>query len=81
MRPLTLFGFQLALNLLWSCLFFGLENPGLAFGEIVLLWGAIAATMVTFWFRSRIAGLLFVPYLAWVTFAAVLNFTIWRLNT
>lgn len=78
--PLALFGFQLALNTLWSCLFFGLENPGLAFAEVLLLWVAIAATMVTFWFRSKVAGLLFAPYLAWVTFAAFLNFTIWRLN-
>lgn len=78
--PLILFGVQLGLNTLWSCLFFGLENPGLAFGEVLLLWIAIAGTMLTFWQRSRAAGLLFVPYLAWVTFAAVLNFTIWRLN-
>lgn len=78
--PLALFGVQLALNTLWSCLFFGLENPGLAFTEVLLLWVAIAATMVTFWFRSKVAGLLFVPYLAWVTFAAFLNFTVWRLN-
>ena len=78
--PLALFGVQLALNTLWSCLFFGLENPGFAFAEVLLLWVAIAVTMVTFWFRSKVAGLLFVPYLAWVTFAAFLNFTIWRLN-
>ena len=78
--PLTLFGVQLALNTLWSCLFFGLNNPGLAFVEVLLLWVAIAVTTVTFWFRSKVSGTLFVPYLAWVTFAAVLNFTIWRLN-
>ena len=78
--PLTLFGVQLALNMLWSCLFFGLKNPGLAFVDVLLLWAAIASTMVTFWARSKVAGLLFVPYLAWVTFAAILNLTIWRLN-
>jgi benzodiazapine receptor len=78
--PLILFGVQLALNVLWSCLFFGLQSPGLAFLEVLLLWAAIAATTVTFWERSMIAGILFVPYLAWVTFASVLNFTIWRLN-
>lgn len=78
--PLALFGVQLLLNVLWSCLFFGLQNPGLAFFEVLLLWAAIAATMATFWRRSVAAGLLFVPYLAWVTFASVLNFTIWRLN-
>ena len=77
---LTLFGLQLVMNLAWSCLFFGLQSPGAAFAEVVLLWAAIAATMAAFWFRSTVAGLLFVPYLAWVSFAAVLNFAIWRLN-
>jgi hypothetical protein len=77
--PLTLFGIQLVLNL-WSCIFFGLEIPGLAFAEVLLLWAAIAATMVTFWQNSMIAGLLFAPYLAWVSFASVLNYAIWRLN-
>ena len=78
--PLLLFAVQLILNTLWSCLFFGLTSPGLAFVEILLLWAAIAATTVSFWSRSKIAGALFLPYLAWVSFAAVLNFTIWRLN-
>ena len=78
--PLVLFAVQLVLNLAWSWLFFGFQNPGLAFVDIVLLWAAIAATMVAFWFRSAIAGILFVPYLAWVSFAAVLNFVVWRLN-
>jgi tryptophan-rich sensory protein len=78
--PLALFGVQLLLNVLWSCLFFGLQRPGLAFSEVLLLWASIAATMVLFWQRSTLAGMLFVPYLAWVSFASVLNFTIWRLN-
>ena len=78
--PLALFAVQLVLNLAWSWLFFVFENPGLAFVDIVLLWAAIATTMVAFWFRSAIAGILFVPYLAWVSFAAVLNFVVWRLN-
>jgi tryptophan-rich sensory protein len=78
--PLALFVVQLVLNVLWSCLFFGLQNPGLAFVEVLLLWVAIAATMVVFWFRSSVAGLLFLPYLAWVSFASVLNFAVWRLN-
>lgn len=78
--PLSLFGVQLALNVLWSWIFFGAENPSLAFTEILLLWAAIAATMPTFWYRSKLAGLLFAPYLAWVTFAAVLNYAIWQLN-
>lgn len=78
--PLALFGVQLFLNVLWSCIFFGLQNPGLAFVEVLLLWASIAATMVLFWLRSTVAGMLFVPYLAWVSFASVLNFVIWRLN-
>jgi len=80
-RPLTWFGVQLALNGLWSWIFFGLESPGWAFVELVLLWLAIAATTVEFWRRSRAAGILFLPYLAWATFAGSLNFAIWRLNT
>ena len=78
--PMTLFAVQLALNAAWSWLFFGLHNPGAAMIDILLLWVAIAATMVVFWRRSWLAGLLFVPYFAWVSFATVLNFAIWRLN-
>lgn len=78
--PLALFAIQLALNSLWSVLFFGLQNPGAAAVEIILLWAAILATMVTFWRRSRVAGGLLAPYLAWVSFAAVLNVAIWRMN-
>ena len=78
--PMTIFAVQLALNCAWSWLFFGWHSPGIAFVEIVLLWLAIATTVVIFWQRSLVAGLLLVPYLAWVSFAAVLNFTIWRLN-
>ncbi len=79
-RALTLFLVQWLLNALWTPLFFGLHWPGLAFAEIVLLWVAIVLTLVAFWRVKKTAGLLFVPYLAWVSFAAVLNFTIWRLN-
>jgi tryptophan-rich sensory protein len=78
--PLTLFAVQLTLNAAWSWLFFGLHSPGAAFVDVVLLWVAIVASMLAFLLRSSIAGLLFVPYLAWVSFAAVLNFAIWRLN-
>ena len=78
--PLSLFAIQLAINATWSWLFFGLHSPGAAFIDVVLLWVAILATMLSFWFRSTVAGILFVPYLAWVSFATVLNFTIWRLN-
>jgi translocator protein len=78
--PLTLFGIQLIFNAAWSWLFFGLHRPGAAFVDIVLLWLAIAATTVVFWRRSMPAGMLFAPYLIWVTFAAALNFAVWRLN-
>jgi len=79
-RPLALFLAQLALNAVWTPLFFGLHRPGVAFAEIVLLWLAIAATLVAFRPVSRAAAWLIAPYLAWVSFAAVLNGTLWRLN-
>lgn len=80
-RPaLVWFAVQLALNVGWSGLFFGLRMPGLAFVEILALWAAIAATLTTSWRTSRPAGILLVPYLLWVSFAVVLNFAIWRLN-
>ncbi len=71
---------QLVLNALWSWLFFAWHLGGIAFLEVVLLWLAIAATMVLFWRARPLAGLLLVPYLLWVAFAAVLNFTLWQLN-
>ncbi len=79
-RPLGLFLAQLALNALWTPLFFGLRQPGVAFAEILLLWLAILATLLAFRPVSRTAAWLLVPYLAWVSFAAVLNGTLWRLN-
>jgi benzodiazapine receptor len=78
--PLTIFAVQLALNGAWSWLFFALHSLGAAFVDVVLLWAAIVATTVVFWRRSAAAGLLLLPYLAWVSFAAVLNLAIWRLN-
>ncbi len=74
------FALQLTLNALWSPLFFGLRSPGAGLADIVLLWAAIAPTIVAFWKASRLAGMLLVPYWLWVTFAGALNFTIWRLN-
>ncbi|MCA9174760.1 MAG: tryptophan-rich sensory protein [Planctomycetales bacterium] len=79
-KPLVLFAVQLGLNVAWSWIFFGMHQLGLAFGEILVLWLAILATTVAFYRRSRIAGWLMAPYLAWVSFASVLNFTIWQLN-
>lgn len=80
-RPLALFVAQLVLNAAWTPLFFGLHRPGIAFAEIILLWLAIAATLVAFRPVSRAAAWLLAPYLAWVSFAAVLNGTLWRLNS
>jgi tryptophan-rich sensory protein len=71
---------QLGLNLLWSVLFFGLREVGAALVELVCLWTAIVVTLVLFWRRDKVAGALFVPYLAWVSFAGALNGAIWRLN-
>lgn len=74
------FGAQLLLNAGWSALFFGLRSPGWALVEICLLWLAILTTIVLFRSHSKTAALLLVPYLAWVSFAAVLNFGFWSMN-
>lgn len=79
-KALLFFAIQLALNALWSILFFGLRNPLLALIEIVLLWLMIYETYVKFGKINKIAGYLFVPYLLWVSFAMVLNASIWWLN-
>jgi tryptophan-rich sensory protein len=72
---------QLVLNGLWSWLFFGINNPLAAFIEILVLWLLILITLVLFWRIKPLAGMLLLPYLAWVGFASVLNFTLWRLNS
>ncbi|SCG44282.1 TspO/MBR family protein [Micromonospora halophytica] len=72
---------QLGLNAIWTPLFFGAGQYGLAFAEIVLMWLAIAVTVALFRRISRPAAALMLPYWAWVTFAAALNFSIWQLNT
>lgn len=74
------FGCQLALNTLWSIIFFGLQSPGMALIEIGCLWLAIAVTIRSFYRVSVGAAWLLVPYLAWVSFAAYLNYMIWMLN-
>ncbi|MEV0153311.1 TspO/MBR family protein [Micromonospora sp. NPDC050686] len=71
---------QLVLNAGWTPLFFGAGQYGLAFAEVVVLWLAIGLTVALFWRVSRPATLLMLPYWAWVTFAAALNFAVWRLN-
>ncbi len=77
---LTLFMVQLVLNVLWSWLFFGWRLGLPSVVEIVLLWASIAATIIVFWRIHRLAAALLLPYIAWVTFAAALNFTVWRMN-
>jgi len=79
-RPLALFLFQWLLNVLWTPLFFGMHRAGLAYIEIVALWCVLTATLGLFWRVKKTAGLLLVPYLVWVTFAAALNFTLWHMN-
>ncbi len=77
---LALFILQLALNALWSYLFFGAHKPMLAFFEIVVLWFVILFTLIGFWKVKPMAGVLLLPYLCWVAFAMALNFKLWRLN-
>jgi tryptophan-rich sensory protein len=77
---LALYLLQLILNGLWMPLFFGLKMPLLAFFEIVLLWSVILLTILSFARVSKPAVLLLLPYIAWTSFAAVLNFSLWLLN-
>lgn len=79
-QALNFFAIQLGLNALWSYLFFGLMNPMLAGIEIIVLWLFIYETYLKFSKINKIAGYLFLPYLAWVSFATVLNLSIWWLN-
>lgn len=71
---------QLVFNAAWSIIFFGFNLIGVALIDIGLLWLSIVAFMISAWEPSRIAALLFVPYLAWVSYAAVLNILLWQLN-
>ena len=79
-RALSLYFVQLALNAAWTPIFFGMNMPGLAFAEIVLLFAAIIATALAFHGASTVAAMLLVPCAAWVGFASFLNLTLWRLN-
>ena len=78
--PLIIFLVQLVLNAAWSWLFFGLHEIGIALIEIVVLWLAILICTILFWRIIAISGILLVPYLMWVAFAAVLNYKLWHLN-
>lgn len=77
---LILFAFQLLLNFLWSFIFFGQHQIGWALADIVVLWLALLATIFAFAPLNRTAAWLLVPYISWVSFAALLNFSIWTLN-
>ncbi|MBD1204253.1 MAG: tryptophan-rich sensory protein [Rhodobacteraceae bacterium] len=79
-QALALWSVQIALNTLWTPVFFGLRRIGAGLVIIFLLWLAVAATMVAFWQHDAIAGALFVPYLVWVTVAGMLNRSVWYRN-
>ena len=78
--PLLLFWVHLAVNAAWTIFFFGMRSPGLALADIVLLWVLIVVLIRLFWNHSRMASLLLVPYLLWVSFATALNATLWWMN-
>lgn len=79
-QALAFWSVQIALNTLWTPVFFGLRRMGAGMVIILLLWLAVAATMVAFWRVDTVAGWLFLPYLAWVTVAAALNRSVWYRN-
>jgi len=77
---LSIFAIQLVLNVLWSLVFFGLRSPLGGLIVIGLLWVAILLTIVSFWKISKTASVLLLPYILWVSFAAILNSYLWKLN-
>ena len=77
---IILFTLQLTLNFFWSIIFFKLQQPGWAFAEIILMWLMILLTILWFVKINAIAAWLLVPYICWVSFASVLNYSIWKLN-
>lgn len=79
-NALSLFIMQLGINALWSWLFFAWHKGAWAFADIVLLWLLIVVVIIDCWRVRPLAGVLLLPYLAWVSFAAALNFQVWRLN-
>lgn len=79
-RALVLFAIQLAANALWTWLFFAWRFGAVSFIEILFLWMLIVATLVAFWRVRRLAGALLLPYLAWVTYATALTFSVWQRN-
>jgi len=77
---ITIFVIQMVLNFCWSFIFFKLQEPGYAFAEIVLMWLSILLMIIYFIKVNPVAGYLQIPYLCWVSFASVLNYSIWQLN-
>lgn len=81
LRPaLTLFVLQLCANALWSWVFFAWRNGAFAFADVVVLLALIAATIAVFWRISSLAGILMLPYFAWVALATALTWTVWQRN-
>ena len=78
---IILFAVQLVFNFFWSLIFFEMHEPGWAFAEIVVMWVLILLTIFSFGKVSSLAAWLLVPYISWVSFASILNYTIWRLNS
>jgi benzodiazapine receptor len=79
-RVIVLYGIQLSCNAAWSILFFGLRRPDLALVDIAVLWALIVFALIRFWRADRLSGILWAPYVLWVTFASALNGAIWWLN-
>ena len=79
-RAMILFFVQLVLNFFWSFIFFDQQQPGWALVEIIAMWVAILLTIFAFAKVNKIAAWLLVPYISWVSFASILNYTIWQLN-
>lgn len=77
---LGIFAIQLVLNTAWTIIFFGLYSLFGAVIAIVFLWIAILVNIVTFWRMSKVAGALLIPYILWVSFAGILNYSVWMLN-
>ncbi len=77
---LWVFGIQLVANAIWTWLFFGLHRGALSLAEICVLWLLIAANILAFWRLQQLAALMLLPYLAWVSFALALTFSLWRMN-
>jgi translocator protein len=78
---IVLFGAQLVLNFMWSVIFFNWHTMGIAFAEIILLWGVLLTCIFTFAKIDNTSAWLFVPYISWVSFASILNFAVWQLNS